>query len=166
MIWNNISLIQDEQALACNGFLLLPVNNLKQVMKPILVLLTGLFLIVLSCNKEQQKKETGITSAWKETDYYYSIGGPAIWKPTEDTTAEIIRFINDGIFYSSEHTLWNRYIIESPEPTSGIAPLKLYRSGTLDTTTWFLKTVTPETIEIAFGGCIEGCGKRFSRVLD
>lgn len=119
---------------------------------------------VIGCDKEAVQKEQNITSAWKETDYYYSIGGPIIWKKTDADKAETIRFKKDSIFYSSAHPELNRYIIEEPQTTSAFSKLKLYTLGQRDTTHWFLKEVTPEVIEIGFSGCIEGCGKRFSRV--
>lgn len=138
-------------------------------MKRLHFLIAGILFLVASCSKEEEEEaaadKKGITTSWKETDYYYSIGGPAIWKPTAAGEEETIRFKNNNVFYSSVHTEWNRYRISEPD-SDGIARLKLYTAGNRDTTYWFIKTVTPETIEIGFGGCIEGCGKRFSRITD
>jgi hypothetical protein len=132
---------------------------MKQVISFLIVVCTA-----LACNKESQQKEQNITSAWKETDYYYSIGGPIIWKQTGADKAETIRFKEDNIFYSSAHPEWNRYVIEPPQSSGAFSKLKIYGLGQTDTTFWFIKEVSPEVIEIGFSGCIEGCGKRFSRV--
>ena len=123
-------------------------------------------LAVIGCNKESEQKEQNITSAWKETDHYYSIGGPVIWKKTNADEAETIRFKKDNVFYSSVHTQLNRYLIEEPPSPGSFSRLKLYSFGRTDTTYWFIKEVTPEVIEIGFRNCIEGCGKRFSRVSE
>jgi hypothetical protein len=120
-------------------------------------------LALTSCEKEGEKKTGTITSAWKETDHYFSIGGPIVWKITEPSEAETIEFKKDSVFSSSIHTNLNRYIIE-PVTSSTAAKLKLYEAGNRDTTYWLINTVTQNTLDIGFSNCIEGCGKRFSRL--
>lgn len=127
-------------------------------MKGIMRLIVLAVIILAGCSKQKAEKGTLPPSAWKETDHYYSIGGPIIWKETEPTKAEIIQFKPDNVFYSSVHTKLNRYEWET---INTAYRLKLYEAGKTDTTYWFVNTLTPDTLEIGFSGCIEGCGKRF-----
>ena len=132
-------------------------------MKPLMIFIL-VFLFITGCSKSNEKETTELPSTWKETDHYYSIGGPVIWKQTEASDAEVIQFKDDRVFYSSQRPELNRYIIEESDAQTSTARLKLYEAGKKDTTYWFLKTVTPNTVEIGFSGCIEGCGKRFVSV--
>ena len=133
-------------------------------MNPLLIFAISFLAFFAFCSKSNEQPATGLSSTWKETDYYYSIGGPVIWKKTEPGNKEVIRFEEDNVFYSSVHPEFNRYVLEEIDGQTSMARIKLFKSGTIDTTHWFLKTVTPDTIEIAFSGCIEGCGKRFVSV--
>ena len=126
-----------------------------------LVVLVGL----LSCNKDTDHQSEGLdlTSAWKETEHYFSIGGPIEWYSTEAKDAELIEFKKDNVFTSSAHTNLNRYKIE-PVDGNTSAKLKLYEAGKIDTLTWTIYNITQDSIDVAFSNCIEGCGKRFKRV--
>lgn len=121
-------------------------------------------LLFTACSKSDEQKPSVLSSSWKETEEYYSIGGPIIWKQTPAANAEVIEFKENHVFYSSLRPNLNRYDLEEADNATEPAKLKLYEAGKTDTTYWFLKTVTRDGIEIGFSGCIEGCGKRFVRV--
>ena len=120
-------------------------------------------LLFVGCEKNSENNTGNITSQWKETDHYYSIGGPIEWHPTESQNAEIIEFRKDSVFYSSVYTKINRYKIETIAGSSS-AKLKLYEDSGTDTTYWFVNEVTQNNLIIGVSGCIEGCGKKFVRV--
>jgi hypothetical protein len=120
-------------------------------------------LLFIGCEKNGENNTGDLTSGWKETDHYYSIGGPVEWHRTESQNAEIIEFRKDSVFYSSVYTKVNRYKIETIAGSSS-AKLKLYEEGKTDTTYWFVKEVTQNNLIIGVSGCIEGCGKKFVRV--
>lgn len=123
-------------------------------------------IIFSACSKQTNPEEWNKPTTWKETDSYYSTGGPITWKKTETKDAEILQFKENNIFSSTVYTQFNRYKIETADATNSLARLKLYEAGKPDTTYWFLKTVTPNTIEVGHSGCIEGCGKRFLQVTE
>jgi hypothetical protein len=130
-------------------------------MKPTFYILL-LFVALTGCAKDERPTSIEMTSEWKETDHYYSIGGPLIWQKTETGKQEVIRFKENNEFYSSQHATLNRYIME---PTGvGDANLKLYEEGKTDTVRWIIYDVTPNTMKIGFEGCIEGCGKKLTRL--
>lgn len=130
-------------------------------MKPLFYILL-LFVVLIGCVKDESRHTVELPSVWKETDHYYSIGGPIIWKKTETGKEETIQFKANNEFYSSERTNLNRYIME---PTGvGDAKLKLYEEGKTDTIRGTVYDITPNTMKIGFDGCIEGCGKKFTRL--
>ena len=121
-----------------------------------------LLITFIGCAKDEATNSVEVTTEWKETDHYYSIGGPLIWKKTETGKEEIIRFKKNNEFYSSQYTNLNRYILEPASVDD--AKLKLYEEGKTDTLRWTIYDVTPNAMKIGFGGCIEGCGKKFTRL--
>jgi hypothetical protein len=130
-------------------------------MKPAFYILL-LLIVLIGCAKDEATNSVEVTSEWKETDHYYSIGGPLIWKKTETGKQEIIRFKKNNEFYSSQYANHNRYILEPAGV--GDAKLKLYEEGKTDTLRWTVYDVTPNTMKIGFEGCIEGCWKKFTRL--
>ena len=120
------------------------------------------FLALIGCAKNEGRPSVELPSVWKETDHYYSIGGPIIWKKAETGKEETIQFKANNEFYSSQQTNLNRYIMESTGV--GEAKLKLYEEGKTDTVRGTIYDVTPNTMKIGFEGCIEGCGKKFTRL--
>ena len=122
-----------------------------------------IFITLLSCNKEGSEKPLSLASSWKETDYYYSIGGPVQWHKTEFSKEEIIQFKEENVFSSSVYKNLNRYIME-PLAANNSANFKLYEEGKTDTVRLIAYNITPNTMDVGFLGCIEGCGKRFARL--
>lgn len=120
-------------------------------------------LLLVSCQKNQDNNTEDLTSSWKETDHYFSIGGPIQWHPTESQNAETIEFRKDSVFYSSVYTKLNGYRIE-PIAGSNSAKLKLFEQGKTDTTLWYISNLSQNSLTIGVSGCIEGCGKKFVRV--
>ena len=127
----------------------------------VLVFIVFSFLIA-GCEKSGENSSDSLISKWTETDHYYSIGGPIEWHPTEAPNAETIEFKNDNIFYSSLNNKLNRYQIITEGTTT--PKLKLYEEGKTDTTYWFISQVTQNSLTVGISGCIEGCGKKFTRV--
>jgi hypothetical protein len=123
-----------------------------------ILFLLGLF----GCAKDEARTSIEMSSLWKETDHYYSIGGPLIWDKTEIGKEETIQFKANNEFYSSQQANLNRYIMEPAG--AGHANLKLYEEGKTDTVRWKIYDITPNTMKIGFEGCIEGCGKKFTRL--
>ena len=118
--------------------------------------------LIASCEKNNENGSGELISKWIETEHYYSIGGPGEWHPTKVADAEIIEFKNDNVFYSSLNNKLNRHQIH----TEGTAAprLKLYEEGKMDTIYWFISEITQNSLTVGVSGCIEGCGKKFTRV--
>jgi hypothetical protein len=121
-----------------------------------------LSILFICCAKDEARPSIEMSSAWEETDHYYSIGGPLIWNKTDEDKKEIIQFKSDNEFSSSERTNLNRYNMQPID--AGAARLKLYEEGKTDTVHWIIYDVTANTMKIGFEGCIEGCGKKFKRL--
>jgi hypothetical protein len=121
-----------------------------------------LLITLIGCAKDETRASIERPTVWKETDHYYSIGGPLIWSKPEAGKEETIQFKTNNEFYSSQQTNLNRYTMETTG--TGNANLKLYEEGKTDTIRWIIYDVTPNTMKIGFEGCIEGCGKKFTRL--
>lgn len=132
-------------------------------MKRHLITLAGFAAFgIVSCSKQEDDKTT--ISTWREVSTYFSPGtAELIWHPTAAADAEIIEFKQDNVFYSSAHPQLNRYLFQDASTGSSHNYLKVYRAGSRDTTTWFVKHVSENTLELGYM-CIEGCGKKFERV--
>ena len=118
----------------------------------LLVLFTG-------CIKDHPQE---VSTVWKETDHFFSTGSTPAWHKTEIGKEEIIQFKTNNEFSSSERANLNRYLMQSIDASS--AKLKIYEQGKTDTIYWTIYNITPNTMEASFEGCIEGCGKRFTRL--
>lgn len=128
-------------------------------------ILMGIVLsfLIAGCEKNNENGSKDLISKWIETEHYYSIGGPGEWHPTKASDAEIIEFKNDNVFYSSLNKKLNRHqVITSTGRTT--PKLKLFEEGKTDTTYWLINEVTQNSLTVGVIGCIEGCGKKFTRV--
>lgn len=148
--------------LRCNGAGQQPVNGIMK--KATLLLLNGIFLISLACQKKQSSGQTTLTGTWKFTESYFSIGGPANWRPA-DPPGQTITFNADGRFQHSGG-IFNTYSefqqVDSvtirliPTTRSSIAPeFRFTIDGGGD-----VLTLTPTNPV-----CIEGCAYRFERIF-
>lgn len=69
-------------------------------MKKLLVL-PLLSLIHFACKKDAPAySNEGLIGKWELTEFYVSIGGPAIWEQATDATRHTAEFKNDGTFIS------------------------------------------------------------------
>lgn len=123
-----------------------------------------IFLIAITgCNKPEEKSKVskGIAGDWEYTEYYYSIGGPGLWRPVTPA-GQIVAFNTDGSFHSVasfSETFRNYQVIDSatvkftPASTSSGYVLMHFK---IDSTegTLILNPIEPM--------CIEGCGYKFS----
>ncbi len=132
--------------------------------KAALLLLSGIFLISLACQKKQYSGQTTIIGTWKFVEFYFSIGGPAAWQQA-DPPGQTITFRPNGEFKPSGE-LYNSYSefreVDSitiqliPATRSTTAPEFQYRiDGGGDVLTLYPSKPA----------CIEGCGYRFERVF-
>lgn len=124
-----------------------------------------ILLLIGSCNKSAEKKtniESSLTGTWLYKGEYYSIGGPAEWRPAASAT-QTMSFFEDGAFsapgiYSgaSHYSLidTNKLQIE-PMPTDKSYQRFIFE---LDDTG---NQLTLSPIEPS---CIEGCSAVFERI--
>lgn len=132
-------------------------------MKHLYYIFSVLIIILAGCAKDDPQTSTELATSWKETDYFASIGSNTpSWQKTETGKEEIIQFKPNNEFSSSQRINLNRYIMQPIDAAS--ANLRLYKEGGTDTLHWIINNITPNTMEISFGNCIEGCGKRFVRL--
>ena len=119
--------------------------------------------LIAGCEKNNENGSRNLISKWIETEHYYSIGSPGEWHATEAANAEIIEFKNDNVFYSSINNKRNRHQVVTGGGTT-TPKLKLFEEGKTDTTYWLINEVTQNSLTVGVIGCIEGCGKKFTRV--
>jgi hypothetical protein len=117
---------------------------------------------MVSCTKDDPQQPTELTTSWKETDNFTNSGGTPEWHKTDAGREEIIQFKENNNFSSSIRINLNRYILQPIDPSS--ARLKLYEEGKTDTLHWTMYNITPNAMDVSFGSCVDGCGKRFVRL--
>ena len=131
-------------------------------MKHFFYIVLLVFTTLVSCSKDDPQQPQELTTSWKETDYFSGTSGTPEWHKTEAGKEEVIQFKDNNGFSSSVHINLNKYTMQAIDASS--AQLKLYEEGKTDTLHWTMYNITPNTMDVSFGSCINGCGKRFSRL--
>ncbi|SEW25995.1 hypothetical protein SAMN05428988_3706 [Chitinophaga sp. YR573] len=119
-----------------------------------------LCLILFACKKDEKHTPTSteaLQGMWRLYQYWNSPGaGPVVWTPaTENKTI----YFSPDLSFHSYTTNQDHYLFT---PGTDTSLLKIYKQGTTDTSSYFVK-VTPDTLVLNFLGCIEGCSEKYIR---
>lgn len=135
-------------------------------MKRLLILLgVGAFML-FSCSKLSRLREKtftpGLTGKWNYAEYYYSVGGPLIYKPAESPNQWII--FNDDSSFTSNMTDFDKVMRYEKMDSSKVKLIASQQQPAFRLYHYALDSIS-NTLSLSPADfiCIEGCGYKFKR---